>query len=73
MKGGGDAHVPTDQIAVPAHADTEALHIAGAAHGNRPAAANGVEHIVANHTAGDADPIAVNRGLRRRDMTAAEQ
>jgi hypothetical protein len=60
----GDAHVAADQVAVPADPDTDALHVAGAAHRHRTATADAVEHVVTDDAATDANAIAVDAGLR---------
>src|SRR3546814_1562482 len=45
----GDAHVAADQVAVPADSHADALHVAGTTHRHGPAAADAVEHVVADH------------------------
>src|SRR3546814_11580614 len=47
----GDAHVAADQVAVPADSHADALHVAGTTHRHGPAAADAVEHVVADHAA----------------------
>jgi hypothetical protein len=63
----GDAHVAADQVAVPADADADALHVAGTTHRHGPAAADAVEHVVADHAAADVHAIGIDAGLRPGD------
>jgi hypothetical protein len=44
------------------HAD--ALHVAGTPHRHGPAAADAVEHVVADHAAADVHAIGIDVGLR---------
>ncbi|CEE28735.1 hypothetical protein XACJK4_1420052 [Xanthomonas citri pv. citri] len=60
---GRDAHVAADQVAVPAHADPDALHVPRRPHRHRPAAADAVEHIAADDAAARADAVLVDACL----------
>ena len=51
LQGGGKAHVAADEVAVPANADADRAHVGRARHRYGPAAADAVQHIVANHAA----------------------
>src|SRR3546814_6946704 len=63
----GDAHVAADQVAVPADSHADALHVAGTTHRHGPAAADAVEHVVADHAAAGVHAIGVDAGLRPGD------
>ena len=52
------------EVAVPAEADTDALHVPRTAHGHGAATADAVEHVVADHAAADIHAIGVDAGLR---------
>ena len=66
-----DAHVAADQVAVPADAHADALHVPGAAHGHGAAAADAVEHVVADDAAAHANAVGVDAGLRPGDADPA--
>src|SRR3546814_14706248 len=63
----GDAHVAADQVAVPVDSHADALHVAGTTHRHGPAAADAVEHVVAEHAAAGVHAIGVDAGLRPGD------
>ena len=48
---------PQIRLLFPADPDADALHVAGTTHRHGPAAADAVEHVVADHAAADVHPL----------------
>ncbi|MPM68533.1 hypothetical protein SDC9_115466 [bioreactor metagenome] len=75
---GLDTHISADEIAVPAHADTDRAHAGGASHGYRAAATDGVHDLIpddgaAGLEAGLPPREAADQGERARQHRGAQR